>query len=191
MNEQNTLAYKIYITRFILEKGPQFVVSLIDRWKDIYSERGLLHPIYSSGSLWVPTLAPPWKLVRDASDRPRVPRSIPDSLHLFKSDRVVLITWFCFRYTPVISKCSDVLPYPCSLITAWQRVKALGVTINEPKIHVIYYMTMTLRKGYTLLSPTNYGLSSITAAFLQGWFFDIKYLMNKKTIALITYLGSE
>ena len=40
MNERNTYIYE-YISHFILEKGPQFVVSSGDRWRDIYSERGL------------------------------------------------------------------------------------------------------------------------------------------------------
>ena len=42
MNERNTLLYKIYISQFILEKGPQFVVSLRDRLRVIYSERRFL-----------------------------------------------------------------------------------------------------------------------------------------------------
>ena len=41
--------------------------------------------------LGVPTLAPPCKLVRDASDRLRVPHSTPIPSTLSKSDRVVLI----------------------------------------------------------------------------------------------------
>ena len=33
---------KIYLSHFILERRTQFVVSLRDRWRNIYSERGLL-----------------------------------------------------------------------------------------------------------------------------------------------------
>ena len=90
MNERNTLHYK-NISHFILERGPQFVVGLRNRWRDIYSERGLL-PISSSGSQGVPTLAPPCKLIRDASDRLRVPR-----LTTILCLRLHLTTWFSSR----------------------------------------------------------------------------------------------
>ena len=49
----------------------------------------------------MPALAPPCKLVRDASDRLRVPRSTAIFCTQSKSDRVVLITWFPSGYTPV------------------------------------------------------------------------------------------
>ena len=43
MNERNTILYKnLSLSHFILERGTQFVVSLRDRWRDIYSEKGLL-----------------------------------------------------------------------------------------------------------------------------------------------------
>ena len=45
-------------------KGPQLVVGLRNRWRDIYSERGLLL-ISSSRSQVIPTFAPPSNLVRD------------------------------------------------------------------------------------------------------------------------------
>ena len=56
---------KIYLS-FYSQKGPQFVVSLRDRWRDICTERGLLLAPYLL--LWakacqsVPTLAPSCKL---------------------------------------------------------------------------------------------------------------------------------
>ena len=42
MNNEEHVYIKIYISHFILERGTQFVVSLRDRWKNIYSKRGLL-----------------------------------------------------------------------------------------------------------------------------------------------------
>ena len=102
---------------------------------------GLL-PISSSRSQWVPTLATPCKLVRDASNRLRIPRSTVILSIMSKSDHMVLIKWSPFGYTHLLySTALIVLSYPCLLITAWQLVKAHGVTRNEPKIHVICYIT--------------------------------------------------
>ena len=140
MNERNTSLYK-YIPHFILEKGPQFVVS----WEidgNIYSERGLLLRISSSGSQGVPTFASPCKLVRDdligCVSHARLRFSA-----LYLNLTVVLITWSPSGYTPVVPDCPDVQSYPCLLITAWQRVKSHEDTRNEPKIHVICYVTFT------------------------------------------------
>ena len=63
---------------------------------------------------------------------------------LSKSYRVVLITWSPSGYTPVGPGCHDALLSPCLLITTWQLVKAHGVIRNEPKIHVICYITIYL-----------------------------------------------
>ena len=57
-----------------------------------------------------------------------------------------LTAWFSSRgLLPVThllySTVLIVLSYPCLLITAWQLVKAHGVTRNEPKIHAICYIT--------------------------------------------------
>ena len=62
--------------------------------------------------------------VRDTSDRLRIPGS-----------------WSPSCYTPVWPDCHDALSSPCLLITIWPLVKAHGVTRNEPKIHVICYIT--------------------------------------------------
>ena len=59
---------------------------------------------------------------------------------LSKSDRVV-ITWSPSGYTPIGPDRPGALPSLCLLITTWQLDKALGVTRNEPKIHVICYIT--------------------------------------------------
>ena len=73
MNERNTFIYKNISLTLYSRKDWCFCVR--DGRGDIYSERGLLLPISSSRSQGVPTLAPPWKLVRDASVRVRVSRS--------------------------------------------------------------------------------------------------------------------
>ena len=76
--------------------------------------------------------------IRDASDRLRVPGSTLDSLAgQSKSDRVVLIS------RGLLPAYLDALPSPCLLITTWQLVKVHGVTRNEPKIHVISYITLS------------------------------------------------
>ena len=58
---------------------------------------------------------------------------------------MVLISWSSSGYTPVGPDCHDALSSPCLLITTWQLVKAHGVTRNEPKIHVMCYITVILR----------------------------------------------
>ena len=139
MNKLNTFRYKnITLISF------SFVVGLRNRWRDIYSERGLLVPYLLPGAggcqLLHPLASRIIREVRDASDRLRVPGSTPDSLPLSKSDRVV-ISWSPSGYTPVRPDCPDALSPPCLLITTWQLVKAHGVTRNEPKIHFICHIT--------------------------------------------------
>ena len=60
------------------------------------------------------------------------------------ADCVVLITWSTSGYTPVGSDCSDALSSPSLLIKTWQLVIAHRVTRNEPKIHVICYIIVSL-----------------------------------------------
>ena len=135
MNERNTHLYK-YIPHFILQKDLQLVVGLRDRWRDIYSERGLHLPISSAWSQGVPTLAPPCKLVRDkligwvSLARLRFSPLCPN----------MVITWSPPGYTPVRPECPDALSSSCLQIKMWQLAKALGVTWNEPKIHFICYI---------------------------------------------------
>ena len=124
----------------------------------ILREGNSSRPISSSGGQGVPTLASPCKPYRqrrpNASDRQRVPGSTLDSLHS-KCDRVV-ITWSPSGCIPVGPDCPDALPYPCLLITTWQLVKEHRVTRNEPKIHVICYITLCITRHqsfvYTQLS---------------------------------------
>ena len=94
-------------------------------------------------------------------DRLGVPRSTAILCTQSKTDRMVLITCSPSGYTPVVPESPDVLSYPCLLITAWQLVKAHGVTRNKPKIHVLCYITNSslgntkLYKKATLLNKRN------------------------------------
>ena len=139
MNERTHFFIKIYLSHFILERVDLSVVC--ERWveRHILRERTSSHIFFREPG--VPTLAPPCKLVRDASDWLRVPRSTAILCTLSKSDRVVLITWSPSGYTPVWPECPDALSSSCLLIKMWQLTKAHGVTRNEPKINVICYIT--------------------------------------------------
>ena len=132
MNERTHFFIKIYISHM-------FLWCVRDGWRDIYSERWLLFPISSSRSQGEPTLAPPCKLIRDASGRLRVPRSTAILSTLSKSHCVVLITWSSSVYSPVRPECPDrAVLFTNQNVTACQ---AHGVTRNEPKIHGICYIT--------------------------------------------------
>ena len=135
-------------------------------WRDIYSERGLL-PISSSTSQGVPTLVLPCKLPSDASDRLRVPRSTAILCTPSKSDHVVLITWSPSVYTPVVPECLDAPSSSCLLIKWWQLTKAHGVTRNEPKIHVIRYITRVL------IGKRNTTLPNLLRRFMVQYLFKI------------------
>ena len=138
----NTLLYKNrYISHFILERV-DILWCVRDEWRNIYSERELL-PISSSRSHWVAMLAPPCKLVRDASGRQRVPRSTAILCTLSKSHQVVLL--------PVIHlfDLSALIVLSCLLIKTWLRAKH---TVS-PKIHSICYITLILGERITLLIP--------------------------------------
>ena len=136
-----TLLYK-YTSLILFSKGgPQFVVS----WEmdgETYTRReDFFFPYLLPGSRGYQCLHPLASSSETTSDRLRVPRSTMILCTLTKSDPVVLITWSPSGYTPVVPDYPDVLSYPCLLITAIQLVKAHGVRWNEPKIHVICYIT--------------------------------------------------
>ena len=125
--------------------------------RHIHREGTSFCPIPSSGSQGVPTLAPP------APYRQRRPNPLigcvslarlPILCTLSKSDRVV-ITWSPSGYTTVRLDFSDPLSSLCLLITTWQLAKANGVTRNEPKIHVICYITQTILCISTTFSSWN------------------------------------
>ena len=126
---------KIYLSFYSRKGGPLFVVSLRDRWRDIYSDFFLSHIFFQEpgGCQHLHPLASRVaREVWDASDWLHVAGSNPDSLHCLN-----LTLWSPSGYTPVGPDCPDALSSPCLLITTWQLVKAHGVTRNKPKIHVI------------------------------------------------------
>ena len=144
LNERTHFFIKKYISHTSFSKGLIFLWCVRDGWRDIYSERRLFLLISSSRSQGVPTLAPTSKLVRNASDQLRVPRSIAILCTQSKTDRVVLITWSPSGYTPVRPERPDAPSSSCLLIKMWQLAKAHRVSRNEPKIHVICYITPTV-----------------------------------------------
>ena len=136
MNERTLFFIKIYISHTLFSKGLIFLWCRRHGRRELYSKReGFFFPYLLPGARGWQRLDPPCKLVRDASDQLRVPCSTP------KSDRVVLITWSPSGYTPVRPECPDAPSSSCLLIKMWQLTKAHGVTWNEPKIHVICYIT--------------------------------------------------
>ncbi len=98
----NTLIYKnMYLSHFILERVDVSVVC--ERWV----ERHILRERTSSSHIFLPTLAPRCKFVRDAPDWLRVPRSTPILCTLSKSDCMALITRSPSGYTPVVPERPD------------------------------------------------------------------------------------
>ena len=126
-----------------------------DRWRDIYSDRGLLLvPYLFLGARGCQRLHP---LQAETSLFGCV--SLAQLLilgTLSKSPCVVLITWSSSGYTPFRPNCPDALS--CLLITTWQLVKAHRVTRNKSKIHVICYIT---------IQPSRLGLKNTPTASLQ------------------------
>ena len=138
MNQWTHFFIKIYLSRFILDRVDASVVG--ERWveRHILRERTSSHIFFRE-----PMGANPCKPLAslDTSDRLRVPHSTAILSTLSKSDHVVLITWSPSGYTPVRAVCPDTPSSSCLLIKMWQLTKAPGVTRNEPKIHVICYIT--------------------------------------------------
>ena len=139
MNEQRK-----YISLILFSKrGPQFVVSLRGRWRDIYSEGGIFlsHTFFRDPG-GTSACTPLHHIVRDDLT-PLIGCVSLARLFILctlsKFARVVLITRSPSGYTPVGPDCPDALL--CLLITKRQLVKAHGVTRNEPKIYVICYIT--------------------------------------------------
>ena len=90
---------KIYLSRFILERGTQFVVSLWDTWRDIYSERELLlAPYLLPGTRECHRLQPlASRISRDVRDAPHrllIPGSTLDS---DRTDCLNLTAWFSYH----------------------------------------------------------------------------------------------
>ena len=137
MIERTHFFIKIFLPT-LLSKGLMFLWCVRDGWRDIYLERGLLLPITSSRSQGVQTLAPPCKLVRDASGRQRVPRSSAILWTLSKSDHVVLISWSPSGYTPVRPECPDrTVLFSNHNVTACQSTRGHQERTENP-LHMLY-----------------------------------------------------
>ena len=110
MNETHFFIKNISLS-FYSRKGTQFVVSLRDGWRDIYSERGLLlAPYLLPGARGCQRLHPLASRivrdVRDASDWLRIPESTLDS------DWTLNLTeWFSYHVVSFrLHTCSTGLP---------------------------------------------------------------------------------
>ena len=128
-----TLLYKKHVSFYSL-KGPIVCCKLRDRWRDIYSERGLLLvPYLLPGARGYQRLYP---LARwDALWSATYPSLDSRFSALSQSDRGYHVVSF------QLHTCWTRLLWhaliPRLLITAWQLVEAHRVTRNEPKMHVI------------------------------------------------------
>ena len=136
----NTLLYKNISLTLYPRKGWCFC-GVWEMGRETYTQReDFFFPYLLSGARRCQRLHP--FVSRDTSGWLCILRSTAILSTLSKSDCMVLITWSPSGYTPVVLDCLIVLSYPCLLITAWQLVKTHGVTRNEPKIHVICYITV-------------------------------------------------
>ena len=139
-----TLLYK-NISLILFSKGAHCLLLVWEIDGETYTQKGdflLSHTFFQEPggantctllrAVWSETLTPLLSCVSLA----RLPILCTQS----KSDRVV-ITWSPSGYTPVRPDCHDALSSPCLLITTWRLVKVHGVTRNQPKIHVICYIT--------------------------------------------------
>ena len=132
----------------------------------------LLHPLASSSET--------------TSVRLRVPRSTAILCTMSKSERVVLITWSSSGYTPVRPECPDAPSFSCLLIKMWQLTKAHRVARNEPKIHVICYITEVIAWLFTQALRLSEWIdflhariisiySSVTSVYSRAWFRLFSY----------------
>ena len=139
---------KIYLSHFILEKGTQCVVSFRDRWKDIYSERGLLFaPYLLPGVRGCQRLHPlASRIVSDdtnASDRLRVPGSTLDSDWF---DCLNLTAWFSHHVISFwLHICSTYLPrrtasplFTIHNVTAYQSTRGHQERTHNPCQQSLY-----------------------------------------------------
>ena len=148
----------------LFSKGPTVVVVWEIDGETYLRERNSSHIFFREPG-GVPTLTPSCKLVRDASDRLRVPRSTAILCTLSKTDRMVLITWSPSGYTPARPECPDAPSSSCLQIKMWQLTKAHGITRNEPKIHAICYITDVHGK-FSILNMVNVLISVGLTCFL-------------------------
>ena len=130
---------KKYISHFILEKGPQFVVS----WEidgETYTQREDFFTYLLPGARGCQRLHP-------LQARQRRPNPLIGCVSLtrlrFSALCPNLTAWFSSRDLPPVTHLLNptaLIALSCFLITTWQLVKAHGVTRNEPKNpwHMLY-----------------------------------------------------
>ena len=137
-SEGTKLFFIIYLS-FYSRKGPLFIVSLRDRWRDIYSD---IYFFLSHTFFWEPGGFQRLHLLasRDASDRLRVPRSTPILCTLSKSDRVV-ITWSPPGYTPILPNYPDTLSQRDSL---WKHTASLGTNRKSMSYVIKQYVSQVI-----------------------------------------------
>ena len=159
---------KIYISHFILIRGPLFIVSWeIDR--ETYTQRkDFFFPYPPPGARRYQCLHP---LAR-SSETPLIGYMSHVQLQ-FSALCLNLTAWFSLRdllpVTHLLYPTVQIM-LPCLLITMWRLVKAHGVTMNKPKIHGICYIT--LFQSWLLFFVDSYsGLSSI-------FFYIILYFIH-------------
>ena len=133
----NTLLYKNIFLTLYSRKGWCFC-GVWEMGGETYTQREDFFPYLHPGARGVNSC----KFVRDDLCSVACLSHDCDSLPLSKSDRVFLITWSPSGYTPVQPECTDAPWSSYLLIKKWQLIKAHGVTRNEPKIHVICYITL-------------------------------------------------
>ena len=125
-----------------------------DGWRDIYAQReDFFFPSLLPGARGCQPLHPPCKLVRDASDRLRVPRSTAILCTLSKSDHVVLITWSPSGYTPVVPDSSDravIYLFTNENVTACQSIRGHSERTENP-CHMLYNRWIKTIQTTTLL----------------------------------------
>ena len=160
LTKRNTLLYKNISLSFYSRKG-HTVVSLRDRWRDIYSERGLLLvPYLLFGARWCQRLHPLAScIVRDdtnASDWLRIPGSTIDSDW---TDCLNLTPWFSYHVVSFRSHtCSTGLPRRTSIplftnhnVTACQSTRGHQERTQNPCQQSLYNNCI-LEPNKTMLS---------------------------------------
>ena len=123
---------KIYLSHFISERGTQFVVSLRDRWRDIYSDRGLLAPYLLPGARGCQRLHPlASRIVRDetnASDQLRIPSGTlvsdwTDCLNLTASFSYHVISFRLHTCSTGLPRCTAIPLFTNHNVTARQNTR--------------------------------------------------------------------
>ena len=128
---------KTYLSHFILERGTQFVVSLRDRWRDIYSERWHLVPYLLPGAN---ACAPLQAVSSETSETPLIGCVSLARFSILTGLTVKIwphgshITWSPSGYPPARPASPDALPYPFTNhnVTACQSTRGHQEQTQNP-----------------------------------------------------------